>query len=220
METELLKPEELDTHVQNGTFRLAFIGMSNAGKSYRSKVLQNELNFLWFHVDEEIQKELGFASMADISSWLGYPTVDGYAAREATYLELENKFTKQASMHVDGKNLVFDTTGSVVHLKEDTIATLRANTLVVHLDVGDDALAELVEKFFENPKPVAWCGHLEQNIGESSEEAIRRCYPELLSYRLAQYRKLAHVSISARDVYDTSALETLDVIKDNLTNRL
>lgn len=220
MEIELLKPEELDAHVQNGTFRLAFVGMSNAGKSYRSKVLQNELNFVWFHVDEKIQHELGFESMEDISAWLGYPTEDSYAQREARYLEFENKFTKQASMKVDGQNLVFDTTGSVVHLEQDTLQTLQENTLVVHLDVGDDSLSELVEKFFEHPKPVAWCGHLTQKEGETPEEAVRRSYPQLLKLRLEQYRSLAHVNILARDVYDTSALETLDVIKDSLTTRL
>lgn len=217
MEIELLKPDELDAHVRNGTFRLAFIGMSNAGKSYRSKVLHDELDFIWYHVDEGIYKELDFDSMEDISAWLGYPTSEGYEEREAKYLELENKLTKQSSMRTDGKNLVFDTTGSVVHLNKDTLQTLHGNCLIVHLDVGEDSLEQLVEKFFEHPKPVAWCGHLQQQEGETPEEAVRRSYPELLEFRLKKYRELAHVNVPAQDVYDTSALETLDVIKKHLT---
>jgi len=87
METEQLKPKELDEHVQNGTFRLAFVGMSNAGKSYRSRVLQNELDFFWYEVDAHIQESLNIADMDDISTWLGYPTMDTYRVRQQEYLE-------------------------------------------------------------------------------------------------------------------------------------
>ena len=216
METEMLKPEELRAHVKRKTFRLAFVGMSNAGKSYRSKVLRDEMDFTWFHVDEGIQRALGFASMEDISTWLGYPTSDGYAQREAQYLALENELTKQSSERFDGKNLVFDTTGSVVHLDADTLETLHDNCLIVHLDVGEDSLGTLVERFFAHPKPVAWCGHLHQRKGETPEDAVRRSYPELLAFRLKRYRDLAHVNIPARAVRDTSADETLEIIAHHL----
>ncbi|MAZ67178.1 hypothetical protein CL652_00165 [bacterium] len=217
METELLKPEELDTHVLNKTLRLAFIGMSNAGKSYRSKILRDETDFLWFHVDEGIYRELGFASIEEISSWLGYPTSERYEAREAKYLELENKLTRQSSMRTDGKNLVFDTTGSVVHLSGDTLKTLHDNCLVVHLDVGEESLEKFVERFFKYPKPVAWCGFLQSMGGGSFEEAVRRSYPKLLQFRLKRYRALAQVNVPAREVRDTSARETLNIIKKYLS---
>ncbi|MBL4644452.1 MAG: hypothetical protein JKX80_01140 [Candidatus Pacebacteria bacterium] len=216
MELEQLTPEELDAHVSNGTFRLAFVGMSNVGKSYRSRVLHGELSFLWFNVDEGIQKELNFASMEDISNWLGQPTEKTYGEREERYLEIENSLTKNASMQTDGKNLVFDTTGSDVHLKENTLKILRENCLVVHLDAGDDSLEKLVEKYFEMPKPVAWCGHLNREPNETSEEALRRCYPTLLEFRLKQYRKLSHLNIPAHKVHDKNAEETLQIIKSYL----
>lgn len=217
MKSEQLKPEELEAHVQKGTFRLAFVGMSNVGKSYRSRVLHNELGFVWFNVDEGIQKELGFASMEDISTWLGHPTDETYEEREANYLELENALTRNASMQTDGKNLVFDTTGSVVHLEEKTLTVLRENCVVVHLDVGDDSLEELVSRFFETPKPVAWCGHLSRQPNENPKESLRRCYPKLLEFRLSNYRKLAHVNIPAHKVRDKNARDTLEVIKNHLT---
>lgn len=216
MDSEGLTEAEFDVHIAEGTLRLALVGMSNAGKSYRSKVLRDEEDFLWYHVDDEIQNELGFESLEEISRWLGYPTSEGYAEREHTYLELENRFTKQAAMQTGGKNLVFDTTGSVVHLDDDTIKVLRENCLIVHLDVGEDSLSRMVEKFFKQPKPVAWAGNLEFKQGESEEEAVRRNYPKLLSTRLKQYRDLAHVNVPFAEVRDKSARETLAVIKSHL----
>lgn len=216
MELEKLTPQELDAHVANGTFRLALVGMSNAGKSYRSRVLRDEAHFLWYHVDEEIQKALGFTEMDEISKWLGYPTGEGYAQREARYLELENVFTKQAAMQTNGVNLVFDTTGSVVHLDPDTLDVLKQNCLIVHLDVGEDSLATMLERYFKEPKPVAWAGNLMMKSNESEEEALRRSYPNLLRKRLAKYRELAHVNIPASELRDKSAHDMLEIIKSHL----
>lgn len=216
MPQEALKPQEFDVHLKNGTLRLAFIGMSNAGKSYRSRVLNKEADFLWHHVDGEIQKALGFADIGEVSRWLGYPTSAGYAEREKKYLALENRFTKDSAMRTGGKNLVFDTTGSVVHLEKETLRALHENCLIVHLDVGEDSLERMVEKFFKEPKPVAWAGNLVLQEGESEEGAVRRSYPALLSARLVQYRELAHINVPAEEVRDTSAHKTLAVIRSHL----
>lgn len=213
---ELLKPDELDAHVAMGTFRLAFVGMSNAGKSYRSKVLHNERDFLWYHVDEEIQKALGFADMSEISTWMGYPTSEGYTEREQRYLELENLYTAHAAMQTHGKNLVFDTTGSVIHLQPETLQILSDNCLVVNLEVPEDSLQALIEKFFEEPKPVAWCGRFNQLPGEDTNTALRRCYPALLHARLSAYRAVSHITIPAPFVRDTTADETLRIIQEAL----
>lgn len=218
MEADHLKPEEFDKHIKNGTLRLAFVGMSNAGKSYRSKVLRRDADFLWFHVDGEIMQALGFEDMNQISEWIGYPSSMGYASREAKYLELENQITRQTGLKTDGKNLVFDTTGSVAHLHEETLDTLHENCLIVHLDVGEDALDDMMERFFEHPKPVAWAGYFSQKLHEPEDTAIRRCYPKLLKDRLGAYRKLAHLNINASDVRDKTADETLAVIRSHLNN--
>jgi shikimate kinase len=216
MDLEQLKREEFDAHCAKGTLRLAFIGMSNAGKSYRSKILKKEKDFLWYHVDEEIQKALGLVDMKEISKWLGYPTAPTYPEREEKYLELENHFTAQAGMQTHGQNLVFDTTGSVAHLREETLKVLRENCLMVHLDVGEDSLLHMIEKFFKEPKPVAWCGYFSQQEGESEEAALRRCYPTLLSERLRHYRELAHLTIPASEVYNKTGEETLSIICSRL----
>ena len=207
---------ELDAHVANGTFRLALVGMSNAGKSYRSKVLRDEMGFLWYHVDEEICKAVGFTSPEDLSPWLGYPTSPQYPTNEKKYLELENAFTRQASMQTNGKNLVFDTTGSVVHLEPETIAALQEDCLIVHLDVGEDSLQKMLDKFFKAPKPVCWSGNFSMHENESEDAALRRCYPALLQKRLALYRTIAHLNIPAKKMRDMSGIETLHIIKESL----
>ncbi len=211
-----LSPEEFDAHVQNGTCRLSFIGMSNGGKSYRARVLRDQAGFLLYSVDEEIIKELRFKDMDELSAWLGYPSSAGYAEREATYLELEGKFTKQAAMKTHGRNLVFDTTGSVAQLGAKVLEALDEHTLIVHLDVGEDALETLMELYFTEPKPVAWGEFFSMLPGESEESALRRSYPTLLNERLKRYRALAHVNIETRKLYDASGAETLSLIREHL----
>lgn len=215
-EIELLRSEEFDIHLKNGTLRLSFVGMSNAGKSYRSKRLHEELRFRWYNIDEEIFKELGFKNIQEVSAWLGYPYADGYAGREKKYLELENAFTKQAALEQGTENLVFDTTGSVIQLEPETLDALHENSLMVHLDVGEDSLALMMQRFKKEPKPVAWSGFFNKREGETSETALLRCYEELLHTRLKKYRKLAHLNIPAKEVYDTSAEGTLAIIRAHL----
>ncbi len=216
MNPDLLTAHEFDTHLKEGTFRLSFVGMSNAGKSYRAKILRSENDFLWYHVDEEIQKALGLESMKEISSWLGQPTHEGYAAREEEYLRLEQKYTEQASMQTNGKNLVFDTTGSVVHLPQKTLELLKENCLLVHLSVGEKDIENMIEKFFEDPKPVAWCGQFSIQAGESNEDALRRAYPDLLRERLQRYNSLAHIVVPASEVRDATGEQTLAAIRRRL----
>ncbi len=217
MRTESLRSEEFDTHIREGSLRLALVGMSNAGKSYRSKILRNELGFEWYNVDDEIRKALGLESVDDLSGWLGYPTGAEYPLREKQYLELENRFTKTAAMSKMGKNLVFDTTGSVVHLPRETLELLEEQALIIHLDVEDDSLDELMERFFANPKPVAWNGFFSIRPGEEEHDALRRSYPILLQERLKRYRALAHMSLPASQMRGKNAEETLSAIRAKLS---
>ena len=216
MATEQLTREEFDAHMRKKTLRLSFVGMSNAGKSYRSKVLRDEFDFFWYEIDGEIQKALGFADMSEISNWMGYPTAPGYTEREKKYLDLEDEFTRHAGMRMGGRNLVFDTTGSVIHLSPATHGVLKGNTLMVHLDVGEESLTQMAERFFLEPKPVAWCDHFHMQSEETESAALRRCFPMLLNERLARYRTLAHLNIPASEVFDRSGKETLAIIRSHL----
>lgn len=213
---EKLTPSELDEHIKKGTFRLALVGMSNVGKSYRSRVLSEGAHFYQYSVDNEIQKKFGFESMEAISEWLGYPGNSDYAIREKEYLQTEEECTKLVNFNTDGKNLVFDTTGSVVYLSPHVLDWLHHECLIVHLDIEEDTIEKMILKFFTEPKPVIWDGFYSQRAGEDTRSALARCYPKLLMSRLEKYRKLAHLSIPASNFYDKSAEETLQIIKSAL----
>ncbi len=216
MESENLTRVEYEAHIANGTFRLAFVGMSNVGKSYRSKVLRDQSGFMWYQVDEEILKSFGFTSMEEISRWLGYPSGKGYPEREKKYLAAEGKYTKVDFVHTGGKNLVFDTTGSVIYLQASTLAWLKENCLIVNVVVEEAAIDKMMKKFVENPKPVTWNGAFIPKKGETEKQTLERCYPILLSDRLKRYRALSHINISAETLHDKSGRETLDIIKSYL----
>jgi len=183
-------------------------------------MLAKERDFFWYQVDGDIQKALGLIGQEAVSAWLGYPTSQTYMERERRYIELENEFTGHAAMQSLGKNFVFDTTGSVIHLDRAVLELVRENTLVVHLDVGEESLEDLMDIFFLKPKPVCWSGYFFQEKGESEESALRRSYPILLKERLKRYRELAHININARELYDMSGDKTLEIIRSKLKTNM
>jgi shikimate kinase len=214
MNADQLTPAEMDVHLVHGTFRLSFIGMSNAGKSYRSRVLKSELGFCWYEVDAHIQSLLHIEDMEDISTWLGYPTQETYAERASQYLATEEICTHLKDLDTEGRNLVFDTTGSVIYLSEETKNWLRNQCLIVHIDVGEETIPEMSEQYFREPKPVLWGDAFNQQVGEDGKEALRRCYPNLLRSRLEEYRKMAHLNIPHTELFDKNAHDTLETIKN------
>ena len=210
-----LTQAEYDAHIADNTLRIAFVGMSNVGKSYRSKVLREESEFDWYQVDKEITKSLGFDGAEEISEWLGLPHEDTYQERERLYLDAEAKHTKVDFLNTD-RNLVFDTTGSVIYLEKSTVEWLKEHCLIVNIDAGEQAIESMMQKFFEQPKPVIWNGLYQQRSGESERQTLERCYPALLSDRLKKYRTMAHLNIVVEDLYDKSGEETIAIIRSRL----
>ena len=201
--------------LKNNKLKLAFVGMSNSGKSYRAKVLQRELGFYRYDIDGAIQADLGFSSMEEISDWMGYPDSPTYKEREQKYLELENKHTLLTDFDYAG-NIVFDTTGSVVHLPQNTKDWLHQNCIVVNMEITDDMIEKMMSAFFEHPKPVVWAGFFNKQNDETTQNALKHSYPKLLKARAKMYRELAHISVPASVLRDTSAQETMNIIANYL----
>ncbi len=213
---EQLRQYEFDAHVNEGTLRLAFVGMSNVGKSQRALSLAQDCNFFHHNVDKRIAKDLGFNHVDEVGGWLGYPDTPEYGEREKQYLDLEQTHTNLRTLDTDGKNLVFDTTGSVVYHCEDILNWLRDNTLIVYLSIGEDDMEEMMERFFKNIKPLVWGDMFVKEEGQSVEDAIRASYPTLLQYRVGKYAELAHITIPATAFWDTNGMQVLDIIKQTL----
>ncbi len=170
---------------------LSLIGMSNVGKTYWSKKLE-PLGFTRFGCDDEIEKILG---VADLSKWMRFPDTDGYRDREGEYLNAEEQTLQTVLNQLPDGDVVIDTTGSVIYLNPDLLNELKAKTKIVYLQAKEGMVELMIQKFFSNPKPLVWGDHFLPLDGENRDEALRRCYPELLKWRQEQYSQLADLTI-------------------------
>ncbi len=201
-----MEAREFEDAMREGRLRLAFVGMSNAGKTKSGRALEKAFGFHHVEVDRDISEALGMQGTAALASWLGYPDSAAYAEREQQYLELEEEHTVRQCA-ISG-NVVLDTTGSVVHLPERARKKVKDSFFVVHLDVGEAALDVLIERFFRLPKPVIWDTFFSKELGETTRAALERSYPALMQERLQRFRTLAHINIPALqiDVNDGRAI--------------
>jgi len=74
----------------------------------------------------------------------------------------------------------------------------------------------MLVRYLLEPKPVSCIGKLIPKQGETKQESLRRCYPELLKDRLTQYKNFSHITIPAKQLKDLSANETLKTIASYL----
>lgn len=178
----------------NNTLKLAFIGMSNIGKSYRANELKTHKGFEVHSIDDAISNVLNIrGDINNLAEWMGYPYDNRFTETQKNYLELEHKLT-QNHPSPEG-NFILDTTGSVVHLDNSAHEYLKNNFLIIQLDTPETIVEEMAQEFFRTPKPLVWGEHFSQKPGETKEEALKRCYPQLLNHRTQKYRSLADVTI-------------------------
>lgn len=198
---------------------LCLVGMSGVGKSFWAKRLEAH-GFLRRDCDGEIAAQLGALVAPEpgeepvhaLGRWMGMPWHDGYAAREAAYLALEERVTRAAlSALVAVPRAVLDTTGSVVYLSPALLADLCRLTRVVYLRTPPERCAEMLRRYQEEPKPVVWGGLFDAG-GGPPEAALPRCYEALLAARDARYRALAHVVLDAPTLLGWSVEELLALL--------
>ena len=119
-----LSRAEFDARYAAGTLKVAFIGMSNIGKSYTAMRLATKYDFSLIEVDKIIWENLGHESMDAFAQWQGHPYTDGYAEREKHSITLETNASRKA-LKTDKRNPMIDTTGSVIYTAEDVLHELR-----------------------------------------------------------------------------------------------
>ena len=187
---------EFDKRYAENRLRIAFVGMSNIGKSYTSSRLSQAFNFDLIQIDKLIWESLGQASMADFAAWQGQPYSEGYTEREAKSIALESDATAKA-LSTPMKNAILDTTGSVIYTRKDVQKQLITDWYIVHISASDTDIEKLKEYYFKHPKPLIWNGHYEQGSKQTENEAILSSYPNLLASRAVAYAELADVTISS-----------------------
>ncbi len=180
---------QFDEKFKNNELRLAFIGMSNIGKSHWTAQLTENMGFARFDVDNEMWKLQGFETWEEAAKWMGYPFAKQYPRTQQEYLDMEKKLT--LCEIPDNKNFILDTTGSVIYHDEEVVSFLHDNFFVIDFDASHSMLKLMAEEFFVSPKTIVWGDSFNRQDGEEEIDALRRCYPELLSYRIGKYRELA-----------------------------
>lgn len=183
---------------------LCLIGMSGVGKSFWAKRLA-AAGFARYDCDADIAAHLGEIVTAApkeelvhaLGRWMGMPHDPGYAEREARYLALEEAVTRAALSAATAARgpSVIDTTGSVIYLPGALLAALRAECRVVYLRSPEARRAAMLARYVAEPKPVVWGGAYAPRDGERPEDALSRCFAELLALRDARYAALAHVTL-------------------------
>lgn len=189
----IITQEEFMRRFREGNLHIAFVGMSNIGKSFRSKQLKEKMGFERRSIDHEIGDVLGLTSMNQISKWMGYPFDPQYKKAEKEYLALEEKLTKKPPQK--GKNTILDSTGSIIYTSPELLKYIQKKYLVIYLSCPDSLTEKMIGSFFRRIKPVIWGDMFQKKEGETNEEALKRCYPKLLKYRSKKYESLGDITI-------------------------
>ena len=186
--------------------RLTLIGMSGCGKSHWSKEFAKH-GFQRFCCDDLITDKLEAVLTrpdgvtVELGQWMGFPYEPHYEDREAQYLECEIEVLReilnilQSEKNNTKKNIIVDTTGSVIYTGDKNLNRLQTNSTVVHLETPPEVQEAMLQKYLTNKRPVLWKGLFSQQPHETNEQALARCYPVLMSAREKQYAQWAHVTI-------------------------
>jgi len=188
----------------NQPLRLSLIGMSGSGKSHWVKNL-NALGCPTVCCDDQIESRLapilkrgGYEGINGVAAWMGWPDSPTYAERESEYLREEIGALDEllSALEKDPtREMVIDTTGSVICTGNHILHRLRKLTTVVYLAASDQEVQLLIDRYLRDPKPVLWQGVFQRRSGESPHDTVVRCYPLLIAARRRSYEALAHITL-------------------------
>jgi shikimate kinase len=184
--------------------RLALIGMSGSGKTHWTKHLE-ALGLPTISCDDQIEARLapalesgGYSGINGVAAWMGWPGSSTYAEREARYLAEEISTLDEILGELEKdprRELILDTTGSVIHAGNNILHRLRRQLTVVYLAASANEQELLIQRYLQDPKPVLWRGAFQPRRGEAPRETVARCYPALIAARRQSYEALAHVTL-------------------------
>ena len=193
--------------------RLAFIGMSGSGKTFWTRKLA-AAGHATVCCDERIEERLrpylaagGYSGIGGVAAWMGWPDSPHYAEREARYLGEEIHVLDEVLSDLGApsqRELVLDTTGSVMYTGNNLLLRLRKLMTVVYLAASPAEEQLLIERYLTEPKPVLWRGAFQPRPGETPRDTVARCYPVLIAARRRSYEALAHCAIPIRSLGDAA----------------
>jgi shikimate kinase len=185
--------------------KLSIIGMSGAGKSHWAQKLA-AAGFRVISIDDRIEKKLApelaageYRGIGGVAAWMGWPDQPSYNEREKKYLECEINSMGEALDEIQAsgeEGTILDTTGSVVYTGQEICRRMQGLTTVVYLEASLAEEELLIQRYLSDPKPVLWGDQFVQRSGESTKDAIARCYPQLIAHRKKLYEGCAHSVVS------------------------
>ena len=198
---------------------ISIIGMSGSGKTHWSKKLKDQ-GFSYIGCDDLIEDKLcpelsnlGYKGVNDVAKWLGQPHEPQFKQNQDKFIQFEtevmqeilwqiknNSFGHRVSKNKKTKNIVVDTTGSLIYTSHEVCYNLQQHTIVVHLKVSQSIHKFMLQQYIGDPKPVVWGNNFIKKNNETNECALRRCYPELLQYRDNLYEKYARITLDAGEL--------------------
>jgi shikimate kinase len=192
--------------------RIALIGMSGTGKTFWTRRLA-----LAGHpsvcCDDCIEQRLrpylqggGYSGINGVASWMGWPDSPTYAQREAEYLAEEIAALDEVLSDLErnpSRELILDTTGSVIYTGNNLLLRLRRQMTVVYLAATPEQQQLLIQRYLGDPKPVLWRGAFQPRKNETPGETVARCYPILIAARRQSYEALAHCSIPVAELRES-----------------
>jgi shikimate kinase len=193
--------------------RIALVGMSGTGKTFWAKRLaaggRSSIS-----CDDRIEERLrshlaadGHSGISGVAAWMGWPGSANYAQREADYLSAEIAALDELLTELErdpGRELVLDTTGSVIYTGNNVLMRLRRQMTIVYLAASAEEQQLLIERYLNDPKPVLWRGAFQPKNGETPHETVARCYPALVSARRQSYEALAHCTLPVAELHALS----------------
>jgi len=191
--------------------RVALIGMSGVGKTFWAKRLA-ETGHPTICCDDRIEERLksllangGYTGINGVAAWMGWPDSATYFERESAYLAAEIAVLDEILSGLErdpARELILDTTGSVIYTGNNVLMRLRRQMAVVHLSASEAQQQLLIERYLADPKPVLWRGAFQPRPGETPRKTVARCYPILIAARRQSYAALAHCALQVEELRD------------------
>ncbi len=203
--------------------KITLLGMSGIGKTYWANQLE-QTGFQRFSVDDLIESKLGtelsvlgYEGIRDVAKWMGQPYEKQYPETSQIYLDFEQESVLELLSQLNTKsynrsNVVIDTTGSVIYLTDTVLRALSESTVMIYFHTPESAHKEMARQYLLDPKPVIWGDSYNQIQGETTIQAIARCYPKLLQDRTTKYKQLAKITLDYTQLR-SSTMTVQDIIK-------
>lgn len=185
--------------------RISLIGMSGCGKTYWSKKLM-EKGYKRYCCDDlieiKLQNELikeGFSGgIQEVAKWLGFPYNKQYQKASSVYMKCEEEVMNEILSEIQTlqyRDVVIDTTGSVIYISASTLQKMKNLTKVIYLELSNEKREKQYEIYVSDPKPVIWGNIFKKGTAESNQQALVRCYPKLLYSRMKEYENHADITL-------------------------